>query len=62
MSMSPGLRANLARSACGVSPVRIETDGSWYSAPSRCAAWEIPTSGARKFRSTSTARALIGEM
>ena len=30
--------------------------------PSRWADWPMPTSGARRFRSTSTASALIGEI
>ena len=62
MSMSPGFLAKRARSAWGVSPVRIETDDSWKGTSSFCAACAMPTSGARKFRSTSTAKAFIGEM
>ena len=45
-----------------VSPVRMPTVGSWSCAPSRSAARLMPRSGARRFLSTSTARARSGEM
>jgi hypothetical protein len=55
--MSGGVRSIWARSLAGVSPVRMPTEGTCRKPP--CAA--IPSSGARRFRSTSTARALRGE-
>ena len=61
MSRSGGLRASLRRSSAGVSPVRMPTVGVWTGWPSRSAAWAMPTSGARRFFSTSTARARSGD-
>ena len=61
MRMSAGAFANRARSAAGVSPVRVATVTSGTSIPSRPACWAIPASGLRRFRSTSTARAFRGE-
>ena len=57
MRMSGGARCICARSAGGVSPVRMPTAGRW-SAPPRAA---MPARGALRFRSTSAARALSGE-
>jgi hypothetical protein len=45
-----------------VSPVRIATSGTTIGSPSRSAASWIPTSGARRFFSTSNASARSGEM
>ena len=45
----------------GVSPERTLTPMSGAATPSRVAAWPMPTSGARRLRSTSTASAFIGE-
>ncbi len=61
INMSEGRRRNRARSAAGVSPVRMATVGSWNSTPERWAACAMPTSGDCRLRSTSTASALIGE-
>ncbi len=61
MRMSGGCVAKARRSAGGVSPVRIPTVTSGSSSPSRVAACRIPTSGERRLRSTSVARALSGE-
>ncbi|GIV00559.1 MAG: hypothetical protein KatS3mg014_2174 [Actinomycetota bacterium] len=61
MSTSGGRRAMSRRSRSGVSPVRMATVGSWSGSPSRSAASAIPVSGARRFFSTSTARARSGE-
>ena len=60
IKMSAGCRENLERSVLLVSPVRIATTGSWIATPACLAEFAIPTSGARRFRSTSTANALIG--
>ena len=60
--MSAGVRWNLARSAAGVSPVRTAIDGTWKGMSPANAALEIPASGARRLRSTSTASAFNGEM
>ena len=59
--MSGGRRSIDARSLCGVSPVRIATSGRWTVSPRRAATRAMPWSGARRLRSTSTARALSGE-
>jgi hypothetical protein len=61
MRMSVGVRANARRSLAGVSPERTLTPMSGPGTPSRVAAWPMPTSGARRLRSTSTASAFIGE-
>ena len=61
MRMSGGLVASFLRSSAAVSPVRTATLMSGSSRPSRCAACPIPVSGARRFRSMSTASALSGE-
>jgi len=60
MRMSGGRRVKARRSSAGVSPVRIPTLISGGGRPSRLAACRIPVSGARRLRSTSTARALSG--
>jgi hypothetical protein len=62
MRMSADSRRNLARSPGGVSPVRIAMSGIVTGTPMRLAALAMPVSGARRFRSTSTASALSGEM
>ncbi len=62
ISTSLGRRAKSRRSAGEVSPERTATLTSGGSRPSRAAAWPMPTSGERRLRSTSTARAFIGEM
>ena len=59
--MSAGSRWNRARSAVGVSPVRIDIAGTWWGTPAAAARWAMPASGARRLRSTSTASALSGE-
>src|ERR1035441_969548 len=51
-----------ARSLAGVSPVRMAMVGSWKAMPAERAACAMPTSGERRLRSISTARALMGEM
>ena len=51
-----------ARSQAGVSPVRIATVGWWCPSPRASARLAIPASGARRFRSMSTASAFSGEM
>ncbi len=61
MSRSGGWRARRRRSSAGVSPVREPTVGTCTGWPARSAAWAMPTSGARRFFSTSTARARSGE-
>ncbi len=61
MRMSGGLLTSFLRSSAAVSPVRTATLMSGSSRPSRCAACPIPVSGARRFRSMSTASALSGE-
>ena len=62
MRMSGGLLISFRRSSAAVSPVRTATAMSGSSRPRRCAACRIPVSGARRFRSMSTASALSGEM
>src|ERR1035441_5968663 len=57
-----GWRAKRARSLAGVSPVRMAMVGSWKAMPAERAACAMPTSGERRLRSISTARALMGEM
>ena len=61
MRMSGGLLASFLRSSAAVSPVRTATLMSGSCRPSRCAACLMPVSGARRFRSMSTASALSGE-
>jgi hypothetical protein len=58
--MSGGVWVNARRCSGVVSPVRIATDTSPTSMPSRRAAWPIPARGARRLRSTSTASAFSG--
>ncbi len=60
MSTSGGSRPNVRRSAAGVSPERMPTRTSGSGRPRRAAVARIPASGARRLRSTSTARALSG--
>ncbi len=60
INTSGGRFANARRSSAGVSPVRMPTVMSGSGRPSRAAAWRMPTSGVRRLRSTSTARALSG--
>src|ERR1017187_3484342 len=60
--ISAGWRAKRARSLAGVSPVRMAMVGSWKAMPAERAACAMPTSGERRLRSISTARALMGEM
>ena len=59
--MSGGRLISLLRSSAAVSPVRTATLMSGSASPSRCAACLIPVSGARRFRSMSTASAFSGE-
>ena len=59
--MSGGVVWILRRSCGVVSPERTPTRISGTSTPSRSAVCRMPTSGARRLRSTSTARALSGE-
>ncbi len=59
--MSGGLLTSFLRSSLAVSPVRTATVMSGSASPSRCAACRIPVSGARRFRSMSTASAFSGE-
>ena len=61
MRMSGGWLASFLRSSAAVSPVRTATLMSGSGRPSRWAACLIPVSGARRFRSMSTASALSGE-
>ena len=61
MRMSGGSAMSLRRSADGVSPERTPTVTSGTAMPSRRADWPMPTSGERRFRSTSTPSALRGE-
>ncbi len=61
MSTSGGRRTRARRSSAAVSPVRIPTLGRWTEHPRRSAARVMPASGARRLRSTSTARARRGE-
>ena len=60
--MSAGARWNRARSVAGVSPVRTAMDGGWKGRSCLAATVEIPASGTRRLRSTSTASAFSGEM
>ena len=62
MRMSGGWLTSFLRSSAAVSPVRTATLMSGSASPSRCAACRIPVSGARRFRSMSTASALSGEI
>ena len=62
MRMSGGRVTSRRRSGAGVSPVRIPTVTSGVASPRRAAACRMPTSGARRLRSTSTASALSGDM
>lgn len=62
MSRSGGRRMSACRSREVVSPVRIATTGSTKGSPRRSAARWMPISGARRFFSTSNARARSGEM
>jgi len=59
--MSVGSRLKRARSPLGVSPVRIEIDGITNASPRSEAMLAMPASGARRLRSTSTAKALSGD-
>ena len=61
IKMSGGVLRILRRSAGVVSPERTPTRISGTVVPSRSAVWRIPTRGARRLRSTSTASALSGE-
>ena len=61
MSTSGGRRDCRARSAGGVSPVRIATSTAGSGSPRRTASRLMPTRGERRLRSTSTASALSGE-
>src|SRR6476469_4663670 len=61
MRMSGGWRRSAERSLAGVSPERTPTVGVCSVSPRRSAAARMPAMGARRFFSTSTARALIGE-
>ena len=60
MRMSGGRRTIAWRSADGVSPVRTPTVTRGSARPMRPACAAMPASGARRLRSTSTARALSG--
>ena len=62
MRMSGGRVRRRRRSAAGVSPERTPTPTGTTGAPSSAAASAIPASGRRRFRSTSTPRALSGDM
>ena len=62
MRMSGGWVASRRRSAGGVSPVRTPTLIGARLSPSRSAVRAVPTSGEVRLRSTSTPRALSGEM
>ena len=59
--MSGGLPASRRLSSAAVSPERTATLISGSGSPRRWAAWRRPASGARRFRSMSTASALSGE-
>ncbi len=58
--MSVGWRANWRRSSVDVSPDRMATVMSGCGRPNRIEACRMPASGARRLRSTSTARAFSG--
>ena len=60
MRMSGGLVESRRRSAALVSPERTPTCTSETLVSSRSAVWRMPVSGARRLRSTSTARAFSG--
>ena len=60
--MSAGWRRKRARSDCGVSPVRMAMSGKRKGTPAAQASGARLKSGMRRFRSTSTARALRGLM
>ena len=62
MRMSGGLAISSRRRAGGVSPDRTPTLMSGAGSPRRSAIRAMPVSGVRRFRSTSTASALSGEM
>lgn len=62
MRMSGGFVSRARRIACGVSPERTPTLISGGSIPACRAVCEMPIRGARRLRSTSTPRALSGEM
>ena len=62
MRMSGGWASRERRIAWGVSPERTPTEISGGSPPAALTAWVMPISGARRLRSTSTPRALSGEM
>ena len=59
--MSAGSRWKRARSAAGVSPLRTAIAGATNRSPRAAATCEMPVSGARRLRSTSTASALSGD-
>ena len=60
--MSGGLASSARRWAGGVSPERTPTLIVCAGAPSRSAMREMPASGVRRLRSTSTASAFSGEI
>ena len=62
MRMSAASRPKRARSSAGVSPVRIAISGTVIVRLCARATAAMPSSGARRLRSTSTASALSGEM
>src|SRR5438552_305695 len=61
MRISSGSRGSRARSAAGVSPVRMAMEGVTYVSPRPSAICAIPDSGARRLRWTSIASALRGD-
>ena len=61
ISTSGGWAVSARRSEAGVSPERTPTRTSGNEPPRRSAVCRMPVSGARRLRSTSTARALSGE-
>ena len=62
ISRSGGLRTSLRRASAGVSPVRMATVGRRTGSPVCPPTALTPSSGTRRFFSTSTARARRGEM
>ena len=62
MRISGGCRSSFDRSDAGVSPDRTPTRTGATGSPNTDAMRAIPASGAAKLRSTSTPRALSGEM
>ena len=62
IKMSGGRCTSARRSRWLVSPDLTPTVTSWKVSPRRAAVWVMPTRGDRRLRSTSTARALSGEM